>query len=78
MKSVDPTIKVTSFGGKFFGVRCVGPTGKVFMTETVKTSEDIGDVCREMLRWWDKLGGSSKYASDSRHRGFKKAMKRKI
>jgi len=77
MNAVDPTIKVTSFGGKFFGVRCFSPAGKVFDSQVAKTREEVGDICRDMLRWWDKLGGSSRYASNSRDRNAKKAKKRK-
>lgn len=29
---------------------------------------DIGWCCREMLRWYDKLGGNSAMADRSRHR----------
>lgn len=29
---------------------------------------DVGWMCREMLRWFDKLGGVSKYAAASRRR----------
>ena len=31
-------------------------------------SIDIGWCCREMLRWYDKMGGTSKFASAARHR----------
>jgi hypothetical protein len=29
---------------------------------------DIGYICREMLRWYAKLGGNSAHASAARHR----------
>ena len=44
------------------------------------TQSDIGVVCREMLRWVNKLGYDSKYASKSRERnnGFSGNLKGKI
>ena len=30
--------------------------------------EDIGYICRTMMRWHDKCGGTSSYASSSRDR----------
>jgi len=33
-----------------------------------KLKIDTGWCCKYMLRWYDKLGGSSKMASKSRHR----------
>ncbi len=33
---------------------------------------DIGWTCREMLRWFDKLGSTSDYASKSRDRTHEK------
>ena len=30
--------------------------------------QDIGWICREMLRWYNKNGGTSKWASEARKR----------
>jgi hypothetical protein len=32
---------------------------------------DIGYICRQMLRWYDKSGGTSIYASKARERMYK-------
>ena len=42
--------------------------GKVIDEMACALKEDIGWISREMLRWYDKLGGISKFASAARHR----------
>ena len=42
--------------------------GKLHEESACELKEDIGFMCREMLRWFDKLGGISKLASSSRRR----------
>jgi len=32
---------------------------------------DVGYICRQLLRWYDKTGGKSEYAKASRARGNK-------
>ena len=75
-ENVDPSIKVT-FLGKGWGIRCFSPTGKIFDEAFVKTRLEIGLACRDLLRWWDKLGGVSKYADRARHRSTEKELKRR-
>jgi hypothetical protein len=69
-------IKVT-FLGKGWGVRCFRPDGHIWDETFVETRLEIGPACRDMLRWWDKLGGVSKYADRARHRSTEKELRRK-
>ena len=71
----DPSIKVT-FLGKGWGIRCFAPSGKMFDETFVKARTEIGPACRDLLRWWDKMGGISKYAYEARHRVTRKELKR--
>jgi hypothetical protein len=65
---MDPSIKVTRLKKGLYGIRCYSPSGNLFMETTVKSKIEISPACRDLLRWWDKSGGSSVYASKSRHR----------
>lgn len=67
IRDPDPTIKVT-YLKKFWGIRLFTPDGKLHSEEKARTKRDIGKGCRELLRWYDKMGSSSKMASASRHR----------
>ena len=73
----DPMIKVT-FLGKGYGIRLFKPDGVTIHDESfVKTRLEVGPACRELLRWYDKMGSPSRYADKARHRrGFKEAMRR--
>jgi hypothetical protein len=64
----DPTIKVTRIKQGLWGIRCFAPNGGLFMESKVKSKILIGTACKDLLRWWDKCGGTSKYASAARHR----------
>lgn len=77
MKSIhDPEIKVT-FLGKGYGIRLFTPAGKIWDETFVKTRLEVGNACRSLLRWYDKMGSPSRYADKARHRiGFKEAMRR--
>lgn len=37
-----------------------------------KLKEDIGWICREMLRWQDKMGNSNDWTTSARKRQIKK------
>ena len=41
---------------------------KILDEMACSTRQDIGWICREMLRWYDKNGGISKWASEARKR----------
>jgi len=62
----DLTTKTTTINGTHY-VRLFD-NDKLHSEMGCKLKEDIGYCCRELLRWYDKLGGNSKMASDSRHR----------
>ncbi len=63
---MDPKIKVTRIKNKWHAR--LAYEEKIFDEMACECLEDVGYICREMLRWDDKLGGESKYASASRHR----------
>lgn len=67
----DPTIKVTRLG-RGWGVRCFSPSGALFLEATAKTKSLIGPVARNLLRMWDKCGGTSLYAERARFRAWEK------
>lgn len=61
-----PYTKVTKIKDRW---HCRLYVGKNILNEmAVKHSEDIGLACKEMLRWFDKLGGVSQYANKARYR----------
>jgi len=72
-EDVDPVIKVTRINGKGWGIRCFSPSGKLFMEDFAEHRTQIGPMARHLLRWWDKCGGESIYASKARHRAWDKA-----
>jgi len=63
----DPMIKVTRLADGW-GVRCYRPDGTLHSEGHAPAKAEIGPVARELLRWWDKLGGVSRYASRARER----------
>jgi hypothetical protein len=70
---MDPTIKVTRIG-KVWGIRCLNPSGSIFLETTVKDRTMIGPTARHMLRMYDKCSfEKSHYASRARHRAWEKA-----
>lgn len=62
-------IRVTHLGNKW-GVRCL-TNGDVNQEIRVHCRQDIGVAAAEMLRWEDKCGNFSNYASACRERFFK-------
>lgn len=72
----DPNVKVT-FLGKGYGIRLFHLDGHIWDETFVETRLQVGPACRDLLRWWDKMGGISKYADRARHRSTEKEMFRK-
>ena len=67
---MEPEIKVTKIKNRWHAQLTV--EGKVWDEMACDTRLDIGYICRQMMRWYDKNGGCSKVASDSRARLNKK------
>jgi hypothetical protein len=44
--------------------------GKIFDEMTCQKKEHIGWICREMMRWYDKCGGTDLHASRARERHY--------
>ena len=59
-------LKVTRVGRVWIGALKVN--GVVNSNMACNKKCDIGYMCREMLRWFDKLGGNSKWARSARKR----------
>ncbi len=60
------TVKVTTIKGKHHARLFVD--GKFFDEMSCELREDIGWICREMLRWYDKSGGNRfSHAARKRH-----------
>lgn len=69
MGDVDHEIKVTNIGGKY---HCrLFTNGKLNQEVAVSDRSLIGPACTEMLRWEDKMGNKSDYASSARKRQHK-------
>jgi hypothetical protein len=62
----DPEIKVTKINGRWHARLLEGTIVNSEMA--CARQEDIGYICRELLRWYDKYGGDSTHASKSRER----------
>lgn len=62
----DPEIKVTRIKNRWHARMIVD--GVVRDEMACVNRVDIGWICREMLRWFDKGGGCSKFAYAARHR----------
>lgn len=71
--NVSHEIKVTRIKPKLWGVRCF-TNGILNQEIQVQCKQDIGVAATEMLRWEDKCGNHSDYASASRDR-FNKGPK---
>ncbi len=59
-------IKVVSMGDRWVGTLTVDE--QPFNRMACNLKQDIGWMCREMLRWYDKLGGDSAWARAARAR----------
>ena len=75
IKDPDPVIKVT-FLGKVWGCRLFFKN-ELHSESIAETKLEIGPVCRDLLRWFDKIGGCSLYASRARHRTGEKLYGKK-
>lgn len=62
----DPEVKVTRIVNKWHA-RLIYK-GVIIDEMACSDREDIGWICREMLRWFDKAGGCSEFAAASRKR----------
>ena len=67
------SIKVKYLGKGIYGCRLYR-NDRLIQTKNGCTKSEIGDVCREMLRWQNKGGSLSKYAHASRHRHLRKQI----
>ena len=63
---MEPEIKVTKIADRWFARMTVA--GEVRDEMACEFRCDIGWICREMLRWHQKLGGSSAFAAAARKR----------
>jgi hypothetical protein len=63
---MEPEIKVTKIKNRWHA-RLI-EDGKVHSEMACDLREDIGYLCRNLLRWYDKCGGVSIYAHKSRQR----------
>lgn len=69
----DLEIRVTRINDRWHARLIV--KGQVRDEMACDTQCDIGKICRIMMRWYQKLGGSSKYADAARHRAGKKPQR---
>lgn len=69
----EPEIKVTRIKDRWHARMLVN--GEIRDEMACDTQCDIGLICRTMLRWYQKLGGASTYASKARHRGCVKPQR---
>lgn len=60
-------LKTTNING-IWHARLISDDGKLLDEMACKLKEDIGWICREMLRWQDKLGNSNAQTSSARRR----------
>jgi len=62
----DPEVRVTKINKRWHS-RLIYKY-KVVDELACQCSEDIGLICKEMLRWFNKMGNDSDYADKARHR----------
>lgn len=74
MGEVEHNVKVTSFGGKKWGIR-IFANGVITKEAEVESKSDIAAQIHDMLRMEDKCGNISKMASRSRFRFWEKKDK---
>ncbi len=70
----DPDVTVTHINHRWHARLIVG--GEVFDEMACELKCDIGFICREMYRWYDKTGGVSQAAAAARHRHTRPALGR--
>ena len=62
----DIEIKVVTINNRYHARLYKGE--KVLDEMACEHKEDIGYICRTMLRWYDKMGGNSTFAKQARKR----------
>lgn len=67
LKETKIDIKVTKIGQRYHA-RLLQDDGTILDEMACISRLDIGWICKEMLRWFDKNGGISKFAMASRKR----------
>lgn len=67
MNNQDPVSVTVRYIGGWYHCR-VFVRGQLYSEQRTKLKCDIGWSCREQLRWVDKLGYVSDFASAARHR----------
>ena len=70
---LEPEIKVTKINNRWHAR--LFHRHRIFNEMACADKRDIGFICHEMLRWFDKLGGVSKLAYSSRARWPKHTMR---
>lgn len=70
-ETVVHDVKVTYLGNSKWGCRCY-LNGELSSETTVTNREQIGEACRELLRWECKLGNISQQSTASRKRQRRK------
>jgi hypothetical protein len=68
-------IKVTYLGGTKGLYGCRLYRNGVFIEEQKVLKHEIGEACRQMLRWEDKMSVYSKHAAASRKRMYEEKFK---
>jgi hypothetical protein len=63
---MEPEIKATRINNRWHS-RLI-ENGKVLDEMACGLQEDIGWICRELLRWYSKMGGVSRFAESARKR----------
>lgn len=63
---MTPKVKVTRIANRWHARLLIN--NKIFDEMACNTKCDIGWICREMLRWYQKLGGNSAFADAARKR----------
>lgn len=60
------TINVKRIGSRYIAVLRLD--GAIYDKAACELRVDIGCICRDMLRWYDKMGGTSAWAKSARRR----------
>ena len=72
----EHTMKVTHLGNGVYGCR-VFVNGELNAENRCRGKENISSACADLLRFEDKLGNYSKFASSSRSRSARKQFSNK-
>lgn len=70
-------MKITRINNKFHA-RLLSDTGEVLDEMACTLKADIGHICREMLRWQDKMGNTTEWTRSARERQQKSTPVGKI